>query len=242
MIFLHELGHYLTAKWSGMKVTEFFLFFGPKIWSFKRGETEYGIKCIPLGAYVRIIGMSNLETDVAARGRAPHLPPAVVPEAAARRVGRLDHALPPGVRPVLRRVLAASACPATASWPSGLGGPSRDEDGVDRRQRHDGLGRRRPPGSRSATTIVSIDGEPVAAFGRRRRRRARRNPGDDGRPSSCSATASELELEATLGEHRDDDPDDGLPRHRPHVPRAAAPSASDPIRGVVEVGPAHRRR
>jgi membrane-associated protease RseP (regulator of RpoE activity) len=64
MIFLHELGHYLTAKWSGMKVTEFFLFFGPTIWSFKRGETEYGIKCIPAGAYVRIIGMSNIETDV----------------------------------------------------------------------------------------------------------------------------------------------------------------------------------
>ena len=64
MIFLHELGHYLTAKWSGMKVTEFFLFFGPKIWSFKWGETEYGIKCIPAGAYVRIIGMSNMETDV----------------------------------------------------------------------------------------------------------------------------------------------------------------------------------
>jgi len=65
MIFLHELGHFLTAKWSGMKVTEFFLFFGPKIWSFRRGETEYGIKCIPLGAYVRIIGMSNIDQDVA---------------------------------------------------------------------------------------------------------------------------------------------------------------------------------
>src|SRR5687767_5009925 len=64
MIFLHELGHYLTAKWTGMKVTEFFLFFGPKIWSFKRGETEYGIKLIPLGAYVRIIGMSNIDPDV----------------------------------------------------------------------------------------------------------------------------------------------------------------------------------
>ncbi len=64
MIFLHELGHFITAKWAGMKVTEFFIFFGPKIWSFKRGETEYGIKCIPLGAYVRIVGMSNLETDV----------------------------------------------------------------------------------------------------------------------------------------------------------------------------------
>lgn len=61
MIFLHELGHFLTAKWTGMKVTEFFLFFGPKIWSFRRGETEYGIKLIPIGAYVRIIGMNNLD-------------------------------------------------------------------------------------------------------------------------------------------------------------------------------------
>jgi membrane-associated protease RseP (regulator of RpoE activity) len=61
MIFLHELGHFLAAKWAGMKVTEFFLFFGPKIWSFKRGETEYGIKLIPVGAYVRIIGMNNLD-------------------------------------------------------------------------------------------------------------------------------------------------------------------------------------
>jgi membrane-associated protease RseP (regulator of RpoE activity) len=61
MIGLHELGHYLTAKRAGMKVTEFFLFFGPKVWSFRRGETEYGIKCIPAGAYVKIIGMHNLE-------------------------------------------------------------------------------------------------------------------------------------------------------------------------------------
>jgi membrane-associated protease RseP (regulator of RpoE activity) len=61
MIFLHELGHYLTAKAAGMKVTEFFLGFGPKLWSFRRGETEYGIKLIPAGAYVRIIGMSNLD-------------------------------------------------------------------------------------------------------------------------------------------------------------------------------------
>ena len=61
VIFLHELGHYLTAKWAGMKVTEFFIGFGPKLWSFRRGETEYGIKGIPAGAYVRIIGMSNLD-------------------------------------------------------------------------------------------------------------------------------------------------------------------------------------
>jgi len=61
MIFLHELGHYLTAKWSGMKVTEFFIGFGPRLWSFRRGETEYGVKAIPAGAYVRIIGMNNLD-------------------------------------------------------------------------------------------------------------------------------------------------------------------------------------
>jgi len=61
MIFLHELGHYLTAKWAGMKVTEFFIGFGPNIWSFRRGETEYGLKVVPAGAYVRIIGMNNLD-------------------------------------------------------------------------------------------------------------------------------------------------------------------------------------
>ncbi len=44
-----------------MKVTEFFLGFGPRIWSFKRGEVEYGLKAIPAGAYVKIIGMTNLE-------------------------------------------------------------------------------------------------------------------------------------------------------------------------------------
>jgi RIP metalloprotease RseP len=60
-IFLHELGHFLVAKRAGMKVTEFFIGFGPRIWSFRRGETEYGLKVLPAGAYVRIIGMSNLE-------------------------------------------------------------------------------------------------------------------------------------------------------------------------------------
>jgi RIP metalloprotease RseP len=66
MITLHEFGHYITAKRAGMKVTEFFLFFGPKLWSIKRGETEYGIKLIPAGAYVKIIGMHNLEEVPAA--------------------------------------------------------------------------------------------------------------------------------------------------------------------------------
>ncbi|MEZ5167153.1 MAG: site-2 protease family protein [Acidimicrobiales bacterium] len=61
MIFMHELGHYVTAKLTGMKVTEFFIGFGPRLWSFRRGETEYGVKLIPAGAYVRIIGMNNID-------------------------------------------------------------------------------------------------------------------------------------------------------------------------------------
>ncbi|MDP9440814.1 MAG: site-2 protease family protein, partial [Actinomycetota bacterium] len=44
MIMLHEFGHFLTAKWGGMKVTEFFVGFGPRLWSFRKGETEYGVK------------------------------------------------------------------------------------------------------------------------------------------------------------------------------------------------------
>ena len=61
MIMLHELGHFATAKWAGMKVTEYFLGFGPRLWSIRRGETEYGVKAIPAGGYVKIIGMSNLD-------------------------------------------------------------------------------------------------------------------------------------------------------------------------------------
>ena len=61
MIFMHEMGHFLTAKWTGMKVVEFFIGFGPRLWSFRRGETTFGVKAIPAGAYVRIIGMNNLD-------------------------------------------------------------------------------------------------------------------------------------------------------------------------------------
>jgi membrane-associated protease RseP (regulator of RpoE activity) len=65
IVMLHELGHFLTAKWSGMKVTEFFVGFGPRLWSVRRGGIEYGVKAIPAGGYVRITGFTVLE-DVAA--------------------------------------------------------------------------------------------------------------------------------------------------------------------------------
>jgi membrane-associated protease RseP (regulator of RpoE activity) len=57
-VMVHEFGHYLTARHYGMKVSEFFLGFGKRLWSTKRGETEFGIKAIPAGGYCRIEGMA----------------------------------------------------------------------------------------------------------------------------------------------------------------------------------------
>ena len=54
---LHELGHMIPAKRFGVKVPEYFIGFGPRVWSTRRGETEYGVKAIWLGGYVRLLGM-----------------------------------------------------------------------------------------------------------------------------------------------------------------------------------------
>jgi membrane-associated protease RseP (regulator of RpoE activity) len=58
---LHEAGHMFTAKWFGMKVRRYFIGFGPKIFSFRRGETEYGLKAIPGGGFCDIAGMTALD-------------------------------------------------------------------------------------------------------------------------------------------------------------------------------------
>jgi regulator of sigma E protease len=89
LIILHEGGHFLAAKATGMRVERFFLFFGPTLWSFKRGETEYGIKTIPLGGYVKITGMNPEEE--------------VPPEHEAKAYYR---------QPVWRRIVVVAAGPA----------------------------------------------------------------------------------------------------------------------------------
>jgi regulator of sigma E protease len=65
LIVLHEFGHFVVAKWTGMRVERFFLFFPPKLVSVKRGETEYGIGMIPLGGFVKITGMNPEELEAA---------------------------------------------------------------------------------------------------------------------------------------------------------------------------------
>ena len=52
IILIHEGGHYLVARAFGFKVLEYFVGFGPRIWSFRRKDIEYGVKALPLGGYV----------------------------------------------------------------------------------------------------------------------------------------------------------------------------------------------
>jgi membrane-associated protease RseP (regulator of RpoE activity) len=60
-VMLHETGHFVAAKRFGMKCTQYFIGFGPTIWSTQRGETEYGIKALPLGGFVKITGMTSID-------------------------------------------------------------------------------------------------------------------------------------------------------------------------------------
>ena len=89
LIILHEAGHFFAAKATGMRVERFFLFFGPTIWSFRRGETEYGVKALPLGGYVKITGMNPEE----------EIPPEVEERAYYRQ-------------PVWKRIVVVAAGPA----------------------------------------------------------------------------------------------------------------------------------
>ena len=147
MVMLHEAGHYYTAKRAGMKVTEFFLGFGPRLWSFQRGETEYGVKALPLGGYVRIIGMSNLEE--------------VDPEDEPRtyRQGRY--------RDRLKVVLAGVTVNLDHRVPPLLRGDRRTRC---RRgpEHHHHLGRaaerRREAGLQEGDRIVAVDGQPVTGW------------------------------------------------------------------------------
>jgi regulator of sigma E protease len=55
-MFIHELGHFIAARWNGVRVLTFSLGFGPKLLKFRRGDTEYCVSAIPLGGYVKMAG------------------------------------------------------------------------------------------------------------------------------------------------------------------------------------------
>ncbi len=228
MIFLHELGHYLAAKWSGMKVTEFFLFFGPKIWSFKRGETEYGIKLIPVGAYVRIIGMNNLDEcppeDEPRTYRQQSYPKRLLTVSA----GSLMHLLQAFVLFVV--VFGFVGVPAYTDEAERLGA-TYDLTDWQITEVSDGSAADRA-GLRPGDRITSIDGESVRQFEDVGALIADRI-GDE-LPIVVDRGGREVELEATIGRNPDDRSRAmlGIVRERPHLP----PATGSPLRTVVVAG------
>jgi membrane-associated protease RseP (regulator of RpoE activity) len=162
MIFLHELGHFLTAKWAGMKVTEFFIGFGPKIWSFRRGETEYGLKVIPAGAYVKIVGMHNLDEFPEADADRTYMSKPFWRRLSVAVAGSTMHFLLAAVCFVA--TFAFVGLPGGA-WPTTQAELDRLDDTAPWAVRvvSDGSGAERA-GIRPGDEVVSIDGEPIDGF------------------------------------------------------------------------------
>lgn len=228
MIFLHELGHFITAKWSGMKVTEFFLFFGPKIWSFRRGETEYGIKLIPVGAYVRIIGMNNLDDtppeDEPRTFRQQSYPKRLLVASA----GSIMHVLQAFV--LFLVVFSWLGVPAYTNEAQRLGATYVETDWtIDEVTPHSAAD---AAGIEVGDRIVSIDGKAVREFADVGGLIADR-VGDE-LPVVVDRGGQQVELHATVG-RRPDDPNRGL-LGISHAPPDLPPVKGSPVRSVVVAG------
>ena len=178
----------MTARLTGMKATQFFLGFGPRLWSFRRGETEYGVRALPLGAFVRIIGMNNMDevppADEARTYRQKSYPRRMLVITA----GSLMHML---IAIVLlftvyvdpRRARRARRAPRSA-----------------RRRR---AVRPTTPASQTGDIVVSVDGVAVDGSDELGERCGRTSPATSCRRRRC-ATASELTIDVGLGSNTDE--------------------------------------
>jgi len=120
LIIIHEFGHFIAAKATGMRVERFFLFFPPKLVSIKRGETEYGIGALPLGGFVKITGMNPDELEPApATGESDTSRPGLMTAVEGAGQRRPREPLPPEIlkrayykQPVWKRIVVIGAGPA----------------------------------------------------------------------------------------------------------------------------------
>ncbi|MGH3430041.1 MAG: M50 family metallopeptidase, partial [Mycobacteriales bacterium] len=170
---LHEAGHMMFAKLFGMKVTRYFVGFGPTLWSFRRGETEYGIKGIPAGGFVKIVGMTPHDDDVApedqhrafwrrpvwqktivlAAGSASHfILGFLVLWVTAMCVGVPNNAGVPGAR---AEIVSVSDCVQRFDAKTANYLPCSDSDPV---------GPAKPAGLKSGDVIVAINGEKIKNY------------------------------------------------------------------------------
>jgi membrane-associated protease RseP (regulator of RpoE activity) len=151
VVMVHEAGHFFAARAFGIKVQEFFVGFGPRLWSIRRGETEYGIKAIPAGGYVRIAGMNPYE----------EIPPEEVPRTF-------------GAKPAWQRGLVLAAGPVThfvmailalAIFFTLLGVPSRFQPVIAQvvPTLNGGPSPARLAGLKPGDAVLKIDGQPLTS-------------------------------------------------------------------------------
>jgi membrane-associated protease RseP (regulator of RpoE activity) len=226
MIFLHELGHYLTAKWSDMKVTEFFIGFGPRIGSFRRGETEYGVKAIPAGAYVKVVGMNNLE----------EVDPADEPRTYREKSypRRLAVGVAGSAMHFLIALVSLFVLLSVIGLPGGkLGASALSDEGwvIDTVEPSSAAGQ---AGLEPGDRIVSIDGEPVATFDDLRGVIVER-PGEDV-DIVAERDGDELVLDAGLGSRLRDGEREGFLGVSPTLPTITYGPVEAAGRSVVEFG------
>jgi membrane-associated protease RseP (regulator of RpoE activity) len=226
MIFLHELGHYITAKWSDMKVTEFFIGFGPRIGSFRRGETEYGVKAIPAGAYVKVIGMNNLEevdpADEPRTYRAKSYP------------RRLAVGVAGSAMHFLIALVSLFVLLSMIGLPGGkLGASALTDEGwiIDTVDPSSAAGQ---AGIEPGDQMVSIDGQPVATFDELRQVVVDR-PGDDVE-ILVERDGEEVVLDATLGSRLRNGDREGFLGVSPTLPTITYGPVEAAGRSVVEFG------
>ncbi len=114
LIFVHELGHFLTAKWLGIRVEKFSLGFGPKLIGWYWGETEYLISAFPLGGYVKLFGEGGFEESEMIEEEYEQQPgsPAPIPQHPASQLSDEDRAQSFAHRPVWHRMAVVLAGPA----------------------------------------------------------------------------------------------------------------------------------
>lgn len=148
LIFVHEAGHFLVAKWSGVMVTRFSLGFGPRLLAWRRGETEYALSAIPLGGYVKMLGDDpEEEVPVYERARAFSTQP----------LGKRSLIVLAG--PFMNLVTAFVAF----SLVFGLYGAGSPTDAPKIGGVMDGMAAAKA-GLRAGDTVVSIDGTPITTW------------------------------------------------------------------------------
>src|SRR5208283_4045810 len=151
LIFVHELGHFLAARWRGLKIDRFAIWFGKPIWKKKINGVEYALGTIPAGGYVALPQMASME---AIEGKGESSGKALPP------ISALDKIIVAFAGPLFSFLLALGF--AVLVW--GVGRPVNEEDNSTTIGWADPTGPAWAAGLRPGDRIVAIDGHPVAEF------------------------------------------------------------------------------